>query len=111
LPPQGELIPWSRILDDEETLCVVNGHGTQARGGDIVVDYSLNTPGAPGNPWGGATPFFRVVANSAQAAAGAAYTGTHPIGSQVSVGVQNGTAFISLQNVAPSEVLVLVNRV
>jgi hypothetical protein len=29
LPSQGELIAWSRILDDEETLCIVNGHGAQ----------------------------------------------------------------------------------
>jgi glycosidase len=110
LPQQGELIPWSRILDDEETLCIVNGHGTQARGGDVVVDNSLNSAAAPGNPWGGAAPFFQVVANSAQTAAGAGYAGTHQIGSRVAVAVRNGTAFLSIRDVAPSEVLVLVNR-
>ena len=28
----GELIAWSRILDDEEALCIVNGHGAEYRG-------------------------------------------------------------------------------
>jgi hypothetical protein len=42
----GELIAWSRILDDEEALCVVNGHGTAARGGDVLVDAGLNPAGS-----------------------------------------------------------------
>jgi glycosidase len=111
LPPAGELIAWSRILDDEETLCVVNGHGTEARGGDVAVDVALNSSSAPADPWNGAAPFFEVVANSSQAAAGTTYTGTHPIGSRVSVSTRNGAAFIAVRGVAPSEVLVLINRV
>jgi hypothetical protein len=31
LPSAGELIAWSRILDDEEALCILNGHGNEAR--------------------------------------------------------------------------------
>ena len=42
LPGAGELVAWSRILDDEEALCVVNSHGTAARGGDVLVDAELN---------------------------------------------------------------------
>ncbi|HEX4489376.1 MAG TPA: alpha-amylase family glycosyl hydrolase [Terriglobales bacterium] len=110
LPSPGELIAWSRILDDEETLCIVNGHGTQSRGGDVVVDSSLNSPSAAGNPWNGSAPFFEVVANSAEAAATGTYAGTHPVGSQLPVSVRNGTAYISLRDVASSEVVVLVNR-
>ena len=45
MAPAGELITWSRILDDEEALCVVNGHGTARRGGDVVVDARLNAAG------------------------------------------------------------------
>ncbi len=41
-PGPGELIAWSRILDDEEALCIVNGHGTARRGGDVLVDARLN---------------------------------------------------------------------
>jgi glycosidase len=110
LPPQGELIAWSRILDDEEALCIVNGHGTEARGGDVVVDSSLNAPDTPGNPWSGAVPFFEVVANSAQAAAGDTYAGSHPVGSRVPVAFRDGAAYVSLRNVPPSETLVLLNR-
>jgi hypothetical protein len=99
-PAAGELIAWSRILDDEEALCVVNGHGSQARGGDVVVDAALN--GATGVS-------FEVVANSAQAAS-PAFAGTHPVGQRLAVAMQDGTAFIAIRDLPPSEVLVLVNR-
>jgi glycosidase len=110
LPPGGELIAWSRILDDEEALCIVNGHGTDARGGDVIVDGNLNAASAPGDPFSGAPPFFTVVANSAQSATAAPYMGTHPIGSTVPVQIRNGAVFITISNVGPSEVLVLINR-
>ena len=99
-PPGGELIAWSRILDDEETLCVVNGHGTQSRGGQVVVDALLNRgPGAS----------FVVLANTAQAAS-SAFSGPHPVGQQLPVQFRGGTAFVQIGNVPPSEVLVLTNR-
>lgn len=110
LPQQGELIAWSRILDDEEAVCVVNGHGTESRGADVLADVSLNSPAAPGDPWKGSAPYFVVAANSAQAAAGAAYAGSHPVGSRLFVANRSGTAFIPLREVGPSEVLVLINR-
>jgi hypothetical protein len=56
LPNAGELIAWSRILDDEEVLCIVNGHGTALRGGDVLIDPDLNSPQAPGDPWSGGAP-------------------------------------------------------
>jgi hypothetical protein len=111
LPVAGELITWSRVLDDEEALCIVNGNGKDARGADVAVDAELNSPLAPGNPFGGATPFFVVIANSAQAAAGAGYSGSHPIGERIPVRNKNGTAYVEIRNVMPSEVLVLTNRV
>jgi glycosidase len=110
LPLPGELIAWSRILDDEEILCIVNGHGTEPRGGDVIVDAALNSPGAAGNPWSGSSPYFEVIGNSAQAAAGNGYAGPHPIGSQVAVSVRDGAAYIPIRNIGPSEVLVLTNR-
>ncbi len=110
LPAGGEIIAWSRVLDDEEALCIVNGHGNDSRGADVLVDASLNAPGAPGNAWGGGPPCFEVVANSAQAAAGAGYAGTHPLGQRIPIETRNGTAYLPIRNVAASEVLVLVNR-
>jgi glycosidase len=98
LPPGGELIAWSRVLDDEEALCVVNGHGTAARGGQVVVDAGLNAgPGA----------LFEVVASSAQAAGGPA---PHVVGQRLPVRFRDGTAFVQIDGLPPSEVLVLVNR-
>ena len=97
----GELIAWSRMLDDEEALCIVNGHGTESRGGDVTVDATLNGAGAMS---------MRVIANSAQVIAGANYAGTHPVGELVEVQVKDGGHYVAIRNVAPSEVLVLINR-
>jgi len=112
LAAAGELITWSRILDDEETLCVVNGNGAQNRGADVLVDASLNSPAAPGRTPGGA-PFMQVVVNSAQAAAvasGSPYTGVHPAGQKLPVLNSNGTSFVQIRDLPPAEVLVLTNR-
>ena len=110
LPPAGELIAWSRILDDEEALCIVNGHGNEVRGGDVVVDINLNSSSAAGDPFRGGTPFLSVIANSAQAAVGSAYTGPHPVGEKVPVKNRNGSAFVEIRDLPPSEVVVLTNR-
>ncbi len=42
----GEIVGWSRILVDEEALCVLNPNGAEARGADVVVDAVLNPPGS-----------------------------------------------------------------
>lgn len=110
LPGGGELIAWSRLLDDEEALCIVNGNGVAARGGDVLVDATLNEASAPGRPWGGGPPFFEVVASSAQTAAGASYTGPHAIGERLNVKLRGDTAYVEIRNLPPSEVLLLVNR-
>ena len=86
------------MLDDEEALCVVNGHGTQARGGQVVVDAGLNRE---------ATGPFEVVANSARAAAA---PGPHPVGQRVPVQFRGPTAFVQIEPLPPSEVLDLANR-
>jgi hypothetical protein len=110
MPPAGEIIAWSRILDDEEALCVVNGHGNEARGGDVLVDGSLNAASAAGDPFQGAAPFLTVIANSAQAAAGGRYTGPHPVGEKLPVKIRNGSVFVEIRGLPPSEVVVLTNR-
>jgi hypothetical protein len=99
MAPAGELITWSRILDDEEALCVVNGHGTARRGGDVVVDAGLNPEGTA----------FEVVASSEQAGTGV--TGSHLVGDRLPVRRRSdGTAFVEIRDVGPSEVVVLVNH-
>lgn len=94
----GELVAWSRILDDEEVLCVVNGHGREQRGADVVVDASLNAAGAS----------MTVVLSTAEIAGVAS---THPLGSSVPVlRKPDGTAFVEVRGIGPSEVLVLANH-
>ncbi len=117
----GEIIAWSRILDEEEALCIVNGHGTEARGADVVVDVRLNAVDTPGQPWsapggGIGTPYFEVIANSAQAVheaqhPGQAYSGSHPVGQRLPVQSRSGALFVAIRDVPASEVLVLINRI
>jgi glycosidase len=116
----GEIIAWSRILDEEEALCIVNGNGAEARGADVVVDARLNAVDAPGSPWdapggGIGAPQLVVVANSAQAAhealhPGQAYSGAHPIGQRLPLQSRDGASFVAIRDLPASEVLVLINR-
>ena len=101
-PVPGDLICWSRILDVDEALIVVNGNGTQAAGTrPVLIDANLN----------GANAAMTVVANTSQAANPPAFTGPHPVGSSLQVGkMGDGTTFVTIQSIGPSEVLVLINR-
>ena len=93
----GEIVAWSRILDDEEMLCVLNAHGTDARGADVLVDAALNPPGSE----------MTVIYNSSTAANPNA---ADPFATNRRVPVQqtpDGTAFVRIENVKPSEVIVL----
>jgi glycosidase len=97
----GELIAWSRILDDEEAVCVVNAHGLEARGANILVDSALNPPGSE----------MTVIANTAEAAHREAFVGAHPVGSSVPVlRTPEGIAYVEIRGVGASEVVVLVNH-
>jgi glycosidase len=97
----GELVAWSRVLDDEEAVCVLNAHGTDRRGGDVLVDASLN-------PVGGS---MTVILNTAQTANPEGYAGSHPVGSTLAVRrAADGKAYVEIRDIAPSEILVLTNR-
>lgn len=95
----GELMAWSRILDDEEAICIVNVNGNQSRGADVLVDAGLSGP----------VGTLRVVLNTAEVVSGAGGV-RHPVGSSLPVQRRaDGTAYIQVRDVGPSEVLVLVN--
>jgi hypothetical protein len=97
----GELLAWSRVLDDEEALCVMNAHGTDERGADVLVDATLNPPGSS----------MTVVLNTAQTASPQGYAGAHPVKSSLPVKrAADGSAYVEIRNVPPSEVLVLTNH-
>lgn len=96
----GELMAWSRILDDEEALCIVNVHGTQSRGADILVDAELST--SVGN--------LTVVANTAEVTTFGP-TVSHPSTSKLTIQrTSDGKVYVEIRNLGPSEVLVLLNH-
>lgn len=99
VPGPGQIVSWSRILNDEEVVCIVNVHGEDRRSADVLVDWDLNPPGTEMN----------VIYNSAETADPYSFSGTHPTGSEVSVLRSDCCAYIKLRNIAPSEVLVLSN--
>ncbi|PSB45493.1 alpha-amylase [Cyanosarcina cf. burmensis CCALA 770] len=98
-PPAGELVAWSRLLDNQEAICVVNPNGAATRGGDVVVSGEL---------WSAGTE-FTVIVNTAHIASGSS---SHPLGSTVTVKRANADepAFIEIRDVPPAQVLVLVKK-
>jgi hypothetical protein len=95
----GPLLAWSRILDDEEALCVVNPDGAAAHGGEVLVDAGLS----------GSVGTMQVVLHTGPAAGASA--GPHPVGARLPVQIAaDGAAFVAVRGLAPSEVLVLTNR-
>ncbi|HUT45937.1 MAG TPA: hypothetical protein VMX36_06600, partial [Sedimentisphaerales bacterium] len=98
----GEIVAWSRILDDEELLCVTNANGTKLRDADVIVDAALNS---------GGSGTMTVVLNSAQVIDVHGFSGSHATGSVVPVNrTADGRAFVRIQNVRPAEIIVLANH-
>ncbi|HEY4789034.1 MAG TPA: hypothetical protein VIH57_23460, partial [Bacteroidales bacterium] len=83
-----------------EVICIVNGHGNESRGGDIIISKELNMiyPST-----------FKVILNTAELVTGRGYTGTHPVGSKLIVNYEGDVAYLEIRNVAPSEILLLIN--
>ncbi len=100
---EGQIVAWSRILDDEEVLCLFNSHGRQARSADVLVDCDLNRTDGKGA--------LTVVFNSAQEAAKPKrYSGGYRKGSKQMVKRRDGMAYVEIRNLAPSQVLVLASH-
>jgi glycosidase len=102
LPEAGELVAWSRIIDNQEALCIVNVNGATSQRADVIVAAEL---------WDARTR-LTVIANTKQAAtpALAKYDGPHPVGSTLPVQVQDGSAFVTLQEIPPGEVVILIKE-
>jgi hypothetical protein len=102
LPPAGELVAWSRILDSDEAVVIVNPNGESARGGQVVIACELSRVGDT----------FMVAANTAEAgAAPGTFRGPHPAGSRVTVRGRRFVgepAFVAIEPLPPAEVLILV---
>ena len=88
----GEILPWSRILDDEEALCVVPM--AKRAPGDVLVDRAQRPGRDVSRPL-----------NTAQTAE-PGYAGPHPAGSTLTAGTRDGVRFLEIRDLAPSEVLI-----
>jgi glycosidase len=96
----GHIAAWSRILNDEEAVCILNTNGRNAGSADVLVDRDLNYEGS----------VMTVLYNSAEAEDSYSYSGTHPAGSALEVLTSDNRAFIECRNSAPSEVIILTNH-
>ncbi len=97
----GQIVAWSRILDDEEAVCVINSggaNGRDERSARVLVDADFNPPGG----------VMTVVLNTAQAAG---INGSHPVGETVPVArTADGKAYVEIRRLPASEALVLMNH-
>lgn len=96
----GSLIAWSRILDNQEALCIVNPNGVQSASGDIIISAELSGQGER----------FDVIVNTAHTVQPDSYSGAHPLGSAVPVqqDVNSPNRFVRIEHLPPCEVLVLL---
>jgi glycosidase len=100
---EGQIVAWSRILDDEEVLCLFNSHGQKTRSADVLVDAVLNRSDGKGG--------LTVVFNSAQEAKRPRrYTGGYRKGSKQTVKKMGDMAYVEIRDLAPSQVLVLASH-
>jgi glycosidase len=96
----GQIIAWSRILDDEEALCIINGDGRNEQGARVLIDVDLNPPGSA----------MTVALNTAQAAV-PGFDGTRPVGESIPVARStDGKAYVEIDRLPASEAVVLINH-
>jgi glycosidase len=102
MPVAGQLVAWSRLLDTQEALVVVNPNGGLAQGADVVVSSEVSGPGTT----------FVVLANTAETAVGSqAFQGAHPVGSTLQAqGAPGQESFLTIGDLGAAEVLVLVKQ-
>jgi glycosidase len=94
----GDIVAWSRVLDDEEALCAINSHGLEERAARLLVDATLNPPGSA----------MTVILNTAQSAGVVA---PNPVGESIPVQrTADGKAYVEIQPLLPSEALALSNH-
>ena len=103
-PAAGQLVAWSRILDNLEAICVVNANGDAPQGADVEVAREFFRAGAT----------YTVVANTSEAGAGpAGFHGSHPVGDELPVrgdAAPGRFCFLEVRDVPPGEVVVLLRK-
>jgi glycosidase len=100
--PAGGMVAWSRILDDEEMLCVLNANGNRENSAEIIVDANLNPEGSA----------MGIVFNSEETADPKKYT-KRPYRKNSSLTVMSGEhgSYVQVENLGPSCVLLMTNHI
>lgn len=98
----GEIVAWSRILDDEELVCILNTHGKDKRSARILVDANINSPGG----------FMTVMLNTECVLHQPSVEEKYQPGQHLPIqSTPDGRmAYIETQDISASEVVVLSNR-
>jgi len=95
----GEILAWSRILDEEEVLIVVNINGQERRGARILVDSSLNFQDST----------FKIIGNTSKYLED--YQPIYQEGDMLRVQeLPTGLKYVEIFNLDPCEVIMLNNR-
>lgn len=89
----GQLVAWSRVLDDVEAVIVINTHGRRPRSADVQVDGRLCSPGS-------------TLTVALSTGVGSSTPGEPLVVQQRA----DGPAFVTIRDLPASEVLVLINR-
>jgi glycosidase len=97
----GDIVAWSRLLDDEEALCVVNANGGEERSARVLVDADLNPPNSS----------MTIVLNTAHAAGEIGGADSNRTGETLPVKrTMDGKAYVEIRGIPASEALVLMNH-
>lgn len=95
----GDIFAWSRILDEQEVLCVINGHGVKRSSAVIVVDANIHHR---------REAKLHVLLSSAETLD--IQNRTYSRGNILAVERRGHQACVSVRDLMPSEVLVLSNH-
>lgn len=96
----GDVVAWSRILHDEETVCILNAHGLERRSAHVLIstEFTRNHHVT-----------YTVLLNTAECLDDSSSI-PHPIGSSMPVyRTKDGISYIEVQCIFPSELIVVSN--
>ena len=92
-PNGGDIFAWSRILDEEEAVVVINGNGGRVSSASVTVDKYINR---------GSGAKMRVIGST---------VGRYTVGNELEVKSDHtGRAYIEIDDVLASGVVVVSNR-
>jgi glycosidase len=98
-PGAGGLAAWSRVLTNEEILCVVNFSRTESMAGRVVVESDRRVLGHQ----------MQVILNTSQIGDSHSEYAHNQMGSKVVIEYSQGVASVKIEELSPGAVLLLKN--